>query len=126
MLEPLAGFTFSRQACAGDSHTSKRFVRIATLTIFTAIVFKSLVVAEVVELFLKTPNCQSVIEFFNSKYFEINWKSLIETNILVWLQAQPETQANGGTSDRHASSSLYTHSDDQTNTNGTPVDVFHI
>ena len=71
MLEPPAGFIFSRQACAGDSYTSKRFVRIATLTIFTAIVFKSLVVAEVVELFLKPPNCQPVIEFFNSKYFEI-------------------------------------------------------
>ena len=64
MLDPPAGIIFSRQACAGESYTSKRFVRIATLTIFTAIVFKRLVVAEVVELLLKTPNCQSVIEFF--------------------------------------------------------------
>ena len=68
MLEPPAGFTFSRQACAGESHTSKRFVRIASLTIFTAIVYKRLVVAGFVELFLKTTNCQSVIEFFQ---FEI-------------------------------------------------------
>ena len=69
MLEPPAGFTFSRQACAGESHTSKRFVRIATLTIFTAIVYERLVVAEVVELFLKTPNFQSVIEFFQFEIF---------------------------------------------------------
>ena len=64
MLEPPARFTFSRQACAGELHTSKRVVRIATLTIFTAIVFERLVVAEVVELLLKSPNCQSVIEFY--------------------------------------------------------------